>query len=87
MSLQKTVDGLINLGAQVYTAKNQAETEAELARADERRIATDEFQERLFEERQTQANAIASQGQNLLKYGVFGLLGFGALMIGLKVAR
>ena len=87
MSLQKTVDGLINLGAQVYTAKNQAETEAELARADERRIATDEFQERLFEERQTQANAIASQGQNLLKYGVFGLLGFGALMIGLKGAR
>ena len=87
MSLQQTVDGLLNLGAQVYTAKNQAETEAELARADERRTATDEFQERLFEERQTQANAVAAQGQNLIKYGVFGLLGFGALMIGLKVIK
>ena len=87
MSLQETVDGLLNLGAQVYTAKNQAETEAELARADERRTATDEFQERLFEERQTQANAVAAQGQNLIKYGVFGLLGFGALMIGLKVVK
>ena len=87
MSLQKTVDGLLNLGAQVYQADRQADTRADLARAEARNAASDEFTERLFEERQTQANAVAATGQNLMKYGVFAVLGFAGIMIAAKVIK
>lgn len=81
MSLQKTIDGLLNVGVQVYTADRQANTEAELARFDERDKARAEFTEQLFEEREARAQAVTMQGQNLIKFGVIGLLAVGGLML------
>ena len=81
MSFLDTVDGLIQQGAEIYTSKEIAKNNADVVRADERRKATGEFEERFFEERQTVASEMAAQGQQLLKFGVFGLLGVGALML------
>ena len=81
MSLQKTIDGLLSVGVQVYTADRQANTEAELARLDERDKVRSEFTEQLFEERQTQSQNMAAQGQQLLKFGVIGVIAVGGLLL------
>ena len=40
-----------------------------------------------FEERQKESEAMAAQAQKLLKYGVFAVFGFGALMFAAKAFR
>ena len=81
MSFQDTVDGLLELGSNVYLAKKQAETQEELIRANERNLASDDFQERLFEERQVQASKMSETAGTLLKYGAFAIFGFAALVM------
>ena len=81
MSFQDTVDGLLELGSNVYLAKKQAETQEELIRASERNLASDDFQERLFEERQVQASKMSETAGTLLKYGAFAIFGVAALVL------
>ena len=87
MSLQSTVDGILNLGAEIYRADKQADNQADLVRADEREKVTGEFQERFFEERQVQSEALVANSQMLLKYGVFAVLGFAGIMFAVKVIK
>ena len=85
MSFLDTVDGLIQQGAEIYTSKEIAKNSADVVRADERRKVSGEFEERFFEERQTAASEMAVQGQQLLKFGVLGFLGVGALVLLVRV--
>jgi len=85
MSFQSTVDGLLNAGIEIYTSKELSKNQSEIIRDDERRKVSGEFEERFFEERQSQSNALAAQGQDLIKIGGFVLLGVTALVLVLRV--
>ena len=85
MSLQQTVDGILNAGVEIYTAKQVASNNADLARQDERQRVTGEFEERFFEERERQADGFAAKSQELLKIGAIGFLAFAGLVIASRV--